>query len=201
MKKSRIIAVSVATLAGVGLLAGCTSGHTPDGATSSSSAVVIGATPMPAETPSLSERNYSFQDTGLGHSIKVVAFLNDLPLSDEDATAYVGSIQGGSVAALHLSATAGTVIPTYIFDTSFTLQCAGMSTPTAPVRYFADDLTAAGYTAWTNPNKADTMDGWLTYTIAGIKNPTGCYLIYSRDEVNGLDGKPIPAFTKTVQLN
>jgi len=200
MGKYRIIAGAVAVLAGIGLLAGCTSDNKPgpDATTPSS---LVGATPAPAATASLAQRNYSFQDTGLGHSIKVIAFLNDLPLSDEDATAYLGSIMGGSVVALHLSATAGTVIPTYVFDSSFMVQCSGMAAPVAPVRYFADDLTAAGYTIWTNPNKADTMDGWLAYAIPGIKNPTGCVLVYSRAEVNGLDGKPIDAFTKTVQLN
>jgi len=200
MKKNRIIAISVATLAGVGLLAGCTSDNSKGG-NPTAPAVTVGSTPMSAPTPSLAQRNYTFQDSGLGHSIKVIEFLNDLPLSDADSATYAGSVQGGSVVALHLSATAGTVLPTYVYDSNFTVQCAGMSAPAAPVRYFADDLTAAGYTAWTNPNKATNMDGWLTYTIAGIKNPTGCYLIYNRAEVNGLDGKPIAAFTKTVQLN
>jgi len=156
---------------------------------------------MPAETPSLTDRNLSFQDAGLGHSIKVVSFLNDLPLSDEDAAAFAGSIQGGSVVALHVSATAGIVLPTYIYDKDFQIQCAGMTAPTPPNKYFDADLTAAEYTPWVNPNRAENADGWMTFTVAGIKNPTNCFLIYTRDATTGTDGKAIDAFEKDVELN
>jgi len=156
---------------------------------------------MPAATPSLTDRNLSFQDAGLGHSIKVLSFLNDLPLSDDDAAAFAGSIQGGSVVALHVSATAGIVLPTYIYDKDFQVQCAGMVAPTPPNKYFDADLDTAGYTPWANPNRAESSDGWMTFTVAGIKNPTNCFLIYSRDATTGTDGKAIDAFEKNVELN
>ncbi|MCL2490890.1 MAG: hypothetical protein FWF36_09285 [Propionibacteriaceae bacterium] len=204
MSKNRIIAAGIAALAGLTLLSGCTSSGPGNGSTSSPSATqtgLVASTPMPAETPSLTDRNLSFQDTGLGHSIKVVSFLNDLPLSDEDAAAFAGSIQGGSVVALHVSATAGIVLPTYIYDKDFQIQCAGMVVPTPPNKYFDADLDAAGYTPWVNPDRAENSDGWMTFTVAGIKNPTNCFLIYTRDATTGTDGKPIDAFQKNVELN
>jgi len=199
MNKHKMAAVGVAGLAGLALFGGCTAGASGGaGATSSS---LVAATPMPADTPSLTDRNLAFQDPGLGHSIKVVAFLNDLPLSDDDAAAFAGSLQGGSVVALHVAATAGIVMPTYIYDSNFQIQCAGMVAPTPPNTYFAADLTAAGYSPWTNPDRAESADGWMTFTVSGIKNPTGCYLIYSRDATMAPGGTTIAAFEKDVELN
>jgi len=202
MNKHKMVAVGIVGLAGVALLSGCTGGgNSGAGDATPTPSALVAATPMPAETPSTTDRNLAFQDTGLGHSIKVVSFLNDLPLSDDDAAAFAGSLQGGSVVALHVAATAGIVMPTYIYDKDFEIQCAGMVAPTPPNTYFAADLEAAGYTAWVNPNRAESADGWMTYTVAGIKNPTNCYLIYSRDATPGPDGKTIDAFEKDVELN
>jgi len=201
MNKNQIMNVGVAALAGLTLLSGCTGGGSTQGNATPSPTGLVAATPMPAETASLSQRNLSFMDSGLGHSIKVVEFLNDLPLSDDDAAAFAGSIQGGSVVALHVAATAGIVMPTYIYDKDFQIQCAGMVAPTPPNTYFAADLDAAGYTAWVNPNRAESTDGWMTFTVAGIKNPTNCYLIYSRGAVAGPGGTTIDAFEKDVELN
>ena len=201
MIKHNIVAVGIIGLAGAALLSGCSGAASGTGDATPTPSSLVAATPMPADTPSTTDSNLSFQDTGLGHSIKVLSFLNDLPLSDDDAAAFAGSLQGGSVVALHVAATAGIVMPTYIYDKDFQIQCAGMVAPTPPNTYFAADLTAAGYTPWTNPNRAESSDGWMTYTVAGIKNPTGCYLIYSRGTTPGPDGTTIEAFEKDVQLN
>jgi len=203
MNRQKVIAAGIATLAGAALLSSC-SGASPGAAGASESPTptgLVAATPMPAATPSLTDRNTSVYDVGLGHSILVVSFLNDLPLSDDDAAAAAGSIQGGSVVALHVKATAGIVMPTYVYDNDFQVQCAGMVAPTPPTTQFAADLAAAGDTPWVNPFQAGTSDGWLTFIVAGIKNPTNCYMIYSRNATAGPGGTTIDAFEKDVELN
>jgi len=201
MNTNKVITVSVVGLAGLALLSGCTGGGSAGDNTTAAPTSLVASTPMPAATASLSQRGVSFQDTGMNHSIKVIEFLNDLPLSDDDAAAFAGSIQGGSVVALHVTATAGITMPTYVYSQNFQIQCAGMVAPTPPNNYFDADLAAAGYTPWTNPNRAETSDGWMTYTVAGIKNPTNCFLIYSRAATAGPGGTTIDAFEKDVELN
>jgi len=186
-------------LVGVGLFAGCTSDKGGGGdATPTPTATVVASSGKPVTT----QRGVTVQDATMGHVIQITAFLNDLPISQDHATQFAGTLKGGSVVALHVIATAGAKYFTYLYDTNFTLSCVGMSTTMKPnTSNFADDLKAAGYTPWENPIQGTTMDGWMTYIVPTTKYPIGCSVTYTRAQQDTPSGLPLPEFSQTVTLN
>jgi len=194
--RNRIAVVGVCLLAGAGLLTGCTSG--PGGSQGTPSATVVASSGKPVTTP----RGVTIQDSTMGHVIQVTAFLNDLPISADHATQFAGSLKGGSVVALHITATAGAKYFTYLYDTNFMLSCVGMDGSLKPnTENFADDLSAAGYTPWENPIQGTSMDGWMTYVVPLTKYPIGCSVTYTRAQQDTPSGMKLPEFTETVHLN
>jgi len=196
--KRQIAAFGVVALAGATLLAGCTSDVKNNPTDSPSPSATLGS----SGTPTTTQRGVTIQDSDMGHMIQIVSILNDVPLSDQSAADYKGTIRGGSVVAVHVMATAGSKYFTYLYDTDFTMNCIGLDATLKPnTSNFADDLTAADMTPWVNPKSGNFEDGWMTYVVPGTKYPIGCSVTYDRKPQNTPSGLTLPEFTKTVQLN
>jgi len=196
--KKRVAVIVVALVAGIGLLAGCTKGPGAGSETPTPTQTVVASSGKPVTT----QRGVTIQDATMGHVIQITAFLNDLPISANKASQFAGTLKGGSVVALHVTATAGAKYFTYLYDTNFTLSCVGMDAQMKPnTSNFADDLSAAGYTPWENPIQGTSMDGWMTYIVPTTKYPIGCSVTYTRAPQDTPSGLKLPEYTETVTLN
>jgi len=115
-------------------------------------------------------------------------------------------IQHGQVVALHIQANADTTTQTsgQINSSTFYLYCAPLRMGLRPVTTgdFDTDLTAAGYTPWTDPPPGQAVDGWIAYIVPTVRNPDYCVVQYLRYDPPSPDNLiPLTSFSQTFLLN